>query len=351
MDETLHDLSCALHIHTTFSDGTATVPEIAEDARAGHRDVVMITDHDTMEARRQGYEGWHGSVLLLVGEEVSPRGGHYLAFGLEEELGGRGLSEEEIPAAVSAAGGFGFAAHPFSTGSRMSKLIARPHPWKRLEDPAITGLELWSLQTDVAESWASPRQAWRSFVDPERWVEGPPDGHLRRWDELCASRRMVGIGGLDAHQKGLRLLGRPFSPMRNERWLGMFGTHLLCRKPPLGDLIGDRAQVFEALREGRCYLCRDSLGNPTGFEFRASGERGTILMGEEAEAGPWTLSVAFPREARITLLRNGDPIAAASGRRLEQDVDEPGAYRVEAALQPGERLRRWIVSNPIYLRG
>jgi PHP domain len=345
----LHDVSCAIHVHSRFSDGTATIPEIVEAARASHRDVVVVTDHDSMEARRRGYEGWHDAVLLLVGEELSPSGGHYLAFGLEDELGGS-LTEAEIPAAVAAAGGFGFAAHPFSTGSRISRAIAPPRPWARLEDPAITGLELWSLQTDVAESWASPLEAWRSFSDPERWVEGPPDGHLRRWDQLCASRRMVGIGGLDAHQKGLRLLGRPLSPMSNERWFGMLGTHVLCRRPLLGDLARDRAEIFAALRGGRCYVCRDSLGNPTGFDFRASGRGGTLLMGEQGEPGAWTLTVSLPREARISLLRDGEAVARASGRGLERRIEEPGAYRVEVALQPGGRPRRWLISNPIYLR-
>lgn len=73
MSEPLHDLSCAIHVHSTCSDGTATVPEIVEAARESGRDVVVLTDHDTMRARELGHEGWHGAVLLLVGEEVSPR--------------------------------------------------------------------------------------------------------------------------------------------------------------------------------------------------------------------------------------------------------------------------------------
>jgi predicted metal-dependent phosphoesterase TrpH len=40
-----------LHVHTTFSDGTATVEEILDDAnRHGEIDIVGITDHDDAQA-------------------------------------------------------------------------------------------------------------------------------------------------------------------------------------------------------------------------------------------------------------------------------------------------------------
>ena len=44
------------------------------------------TDHDTLAARYEGWEGYHDGLLLLVGFEVSPKQGHYLAFGTEHEI-------------------------------------------------------------------------------------------------------------------------------------------------------------------------------------------------------------------------------------------------------------------------
>ncbi len=346
----LHDLSCVIHVHSTCSDGTATVEEIVAAAREAGRDVVVLTDHDTIEARRLGHEGWHGSVLLLVGEEISPRGGHYLALGAERELGGEGLAEQRIPAAVEAAGGIGFAAHPFSRGSRISRTVAPPHPWPDLDDPAIVGLELWSMETEVAEGWRGPLAAYRELSDPDRHLDGPPAENLRAWDRLCSRRRLVGIGGLDAHQKGARILGRPVSPMSNRRWFGLFGTHVLCDRPPHGELDADRAQVLAALREGRCYVCRDSLADPRGFGFRAHDGSRTVEMGGRAAPGEWTVVARLPREADLVLRRNGSPVASVEGDRLEAVAHEPGAYRVEASLAAHGAARRWIVSNPIYLR-
>jgi hypothetical protein len=73
-------------------------------------------------------------------------------------------------------------------------------------------------------------------------------------------------------------------------------------------------------------------------------------MGGEAPAGLHTLHVRTPLPARLRLLRDGTEIAAASGTTLDADVEEPGAYRVEAYRAARGRERTWIVSNPIYLR-
>src|SRR5215216_6946808 len=79
----MHDLACVVHLHSLYSDGTGTVPEIARAAQRARADVVLLTDHDTLEARQRGEEGWYegrrrvaegrrGDVLMLVGSEVSP---------------------------------------------------------------------------------------------------------------------------------------------------------------------------------------------------------------------------------------------------------------------------------------
>jgi len=113
-----HELTGIIHCHSTYSDGTGTVPEIAAAARANDLDYLLLTDHDTLAAARNGEEGWHGSVLLLVGTEVSPyRRNHYLAFGLQEPIDHTGMTPAQIVQSVNEAGGFGFPAHPFSRGS------------------------------------------------------------------------------------------------------------------------------------------------------------------------------------------------------------------------------------------
>ena len=132
----LHEAAGIVHVHSLYSDGTGTVPEIARAAERNGLDFVLLTDHDTLEAAERGEEGWHGSVLVLVGEEVSPlRENHYLAFGLQHPIEHRGLSPSQIVARVNDAGGFGFLSHPFSQGSQRFKRGGEGMPWRDLAAP------------------------------------------------------------------------------------------------------------------------------------------------------------------------------------------------------------------------
>jgi hypothetical protein len=337
----MRDLACVVHLHSTYSDGTGTVKQIARAARRARADVVLLTDHDTLAAKRNGEEGWYGDVLLLVGEEVTPRGGnHYLAFGIDDEIGHAGLDGAGICNAVRAAGGFGFAAHPFSEGSKRIKR-ARPMPFGSLDCDALHGVELWSFVNDTGEAIESVPQMLRFLLAPARALERPPARNTRAWDELCRTRRVVAIGGLDAHQYGKRI--GPFVPLRlmaYHRSFRFIRTHVLVDEPP------DREAVYAALREGRCYIAVDSLAPAGGFAFEA----GDLPMGAEAPAGRRTLEVRAPAEAKLRLLRDGREIAAGFGRALDTEVEEPGVYRVEASRRAHGRDRTWILSNPIYLR-
>ena len=75
-DRPLFDVSCVIHVHTTYSDGTATVAEVLDAARTSGADALLVTDHDSLGARHDGLEGMHDGVFLLVGTEVSPEHGH-----------------------------------------------------------------------------------------------------------------------------------------------------------------------------------------------------------------------------------------------------------------------------------
>jgi hypothetical protein len=344
----VHDLACVVHLHSLHSDGTGTVREIVRAGRRAGVDVVMLTDHDTLAARRAGDEGWHDGVLLLVGEEVSPpRRDHCLAFGVAEEID-NGLGAEGIVRAIRAAGGLSFAAHPWSRGSRRFERAGTGMPFAALDSADLDGVELWSFVTDTAETLGSLPEALRFVVAPGRVLAHPPERNMRAWDLLCRSRRVVAIGGLDAHQIGKRI--GPVVPLRLMAYSRSFRylrTHVLCQEPPSGDLGHDREQVYGALREGRCYLAMDSLRPARGFTFGAPD----LPMGAEAAAAERTLRAAVPTPAELRLLRDGEPVAVASRAvAIAADVDAPGVYRVEARLRAHGRDRTWIVSNPVYMR-
>jgi hypothetical protein len=182
-------------------------------------------------------------------------------------------------------------------------------------------------------------------------VDHPPERNLAEWDRLCARERVVGIGGLDAHQFGVRVAGRvPFRLMSYARSFRHLHTHVLCEELWTGNLDHDRGQVYDALRAGRCYIAMDSVAPARGFAFWAEGPEGGVEMGAERPAGDFQLHVRAPRPARLRLLRDGRELAEATGPELEHPADGPGVYRVEARREAHGAERTWILSNPIYLR-
>jgi hypothetical protein len=344
----MHDLACVVHLHSLYSDGTGTVPEIARAARRAKADVVLLTDHDSLEAKRRGEEGWYREVLVLVGTEVSPRRrNHYLAFGVDEEIDHARLDAAGICRAVRDAGGFGFAAHPFSVGSARWKRAGPGMPFDGLDCAALEGIELWSFVNDTGEALSGVRDLVRFVAAPGRALDHPPRRNLNAWDELCRDRRVVAVGGLDAHQFGKRVRG--FVPLRLMGYARSFRfirTHVLCSQAPSGELEHDREGIYAALRAGRCYIAVDAIAPARGFAFEADD----LTMGQEAPAGRRTMRARTPLPARLSLLRDGRPVATSEGTSLEHEVEERGVFRIEAQRWSKGRKRTWILSNPIYLR-
>ncbi|MFN2467294.1 MAG: CehA/McbA family metallohydrolase [Gaiellaceae bacterium] len=343
------DLACVVHCHSTYSDGTGTVPEIAAGAARAGADAVLLTDHDTLAAKRRGEERWYGEVLVCVGEEVSPVGAnHYLAFGLDEVID-PGLPPADVHATVRAAGGIGFLAHPFSKGSERFRRAGMPTDELGGED--YTGIELWSWVTDTAERLESVADALRFIVAPERMVDDPPAANLAAWDELLRRRPIVALGGIDAHQIGIRVAGRvPLRLMSYARSFRHLRTHVLLDEPVNGETGHDRDAIYAALAAGRCYLAIDSIAPARGFSFAAAGEAPVAMGSEGPLDGGRELVARVPRPASLIVVHEGRPVATASGTELRHRAEEPGAWRVQASLPAFGRQRTWIVSNPVYLR-
>src|SRR2546421_7622944 len=156
-------------------------------------------------------------------------------------------------------------------------------PWDDLDAPGYTGIELWSFVTDTVEGLGSVPDIARFVARPEHVVTGPPERNLRGWDALLARRPVVAIGGVDAHQIGVRLGGRvPLRLMSYRRSFSHLRTHVLVDRPRSGEAPVDRDAVYAALRAGRCYLAMDSLGQARGFAFGLRGPK-AVPMGGEAD--------------------------------------------------------------------
>jgi predicted metal-dependent phosphoesterase TrpH len=137
-----------MHIHSLYSDGTASVARILDHVEEHtDLDVIAITDHERIDGALRAAElhatGGY-SFDLVIGEEVTTRRGHVLALYVEERLPALRPLEETLRA-IHAAGGIAIAAHPLapvplSVGRRSLRRVRdHEHP-----DVAFDALELFN---------------------------------------------------------------------------------------------------------------------------------------------------------------------------------------------------------------
>ena len=356
------DCRAIIHVHTHFSgDGRAELPEIVDAARACGVTLVWLTDHDTQGYALTHQEGWQGDVLVLSGietkfwdVEANVWGtGHLLILGahdLPEPLGKRGWRDAAELAAAH--GGLSIIAH--AATARV--------PWKGGDD-GISGAEMLNLFAgyDGASTLEVLGGALLSLANPDygaRVITGGPTGELAWFDAVARRRRLVGIGGADAHAN-IAVNDRikiPFPSMKS--LFAAMSTHLVLDRPLDPKLEVARAQAMAAVAAGHAYVARDGLADPTGFSFTARAGAVEHEMGAEVHGGPLEFAVRAPEVAglKLRVVRDGEPVAEGSGPGLAYTAREPGAYRAEAWLRttgaffgvPTDEL--WITSNPVWLR-
>lgn len=112
---TQHPLTKAdLHVHTTYSDGHSTPAHVVQHT-LHHTDirVIAITDHDEINGAYEAQKYAEGSGLhVILGEEISTREGHLLAYFIHERIR-PGMSARDTITAIHEQGGLAVAAHPY----------------------------------------------------------------------------------------------------------------------------------------------------------------------------------------------------------------------------------------------
>lgn len=167
-----------LHIHTTHSDGSATVDSVLSyAARRAQLCAIAITDHDTiagalLAARMAPAFG----LTVIVGEEVSTTCGHLIGLFLDRHIPA-GLSPQETVRRIHEQGGLAIAPHPFdasvaSLGCRMSAQALRALP--------LDGIEVFNA--GIFGPWRAANAAAQRLADEMGLAQlGGSDAHA-----LCA---------------------------------------------------------------------------------------------------------------------------------------------------------------------
>ena len=340
----------AFHVHTKRSDGSEDTDEIAADAARAGLQFVVLTDHGD-GTRPPDPPTYRDGVLIIDAVEVSTNGGHYVALDMPAApypLGGEAAAVVED---VRRLGGFGIVAHPDS-----AKPALQWKDWK-LDVDGVEWLNLDSEWRD--ESRARLTRVAFDYLFRKAPALGAlldrPVRTMERWDSLAARSRVVGLAGLDAH--GGRLEGAAgvisFLPSY-EASFRTFSVRALLSEPPSGDAVRDARLLVGAIRSGRVFSAIDAIAAPAHVDFKLSRGDRRWEMGESVDTeggGTLTVRSTVPENARVVLLRDGQPVAEATGGSLDAAVQGRGAYRVEVQVggAPGAPPVPWIVTNPIYV--
>jgi hypothetical protein len=275
-------LRCALHAHTTNSDGELPPQMLADHyARAGY-DVLAITDH---WRRTEAYSSERLLVVpsaelncLLPGE----RDGHVLAFGVDEEPMEFARTRPDLAAAAvwtREHGGVAYLAHPYWTGALAGELD--------LPDE-VAGIEVYNAGCELEVG------------------RGLSSVH---WDEVLETGRLCfGIAADDSHHPGfdsdlawvwIRVVERSQAAVLDALDSGCFYSST-------GPLILD-ACAGDGAVEVRCSPCR-SVTLCTGRERGAAVNAGRLGYRYGAEI------VSADGDGAITAARLERPRGAPFGR-------------------------------------
>ena len=298
-------------------------------------------------------------MLLLVGEEVSPRRrNHYLAFGLDEEIDHSRLD---------AAGDLSRGARRRRVRVRRPPVLARlgalqarraRHALRRARLRRLDGIELWSFVTDTGEAVRErPARCCASWSRPGRVLDHPPAAqHARLGRALPRSAGWWRSAG-STRTSSASAIG-PVVPLRimgYHRSFRYIRTHVLCdgrrtRRARARPRAGLRGAARRAL------LHRGRLGRARRAAFASRPT--TCRWAPRRPPARRRLSARTPLDAKLRLLRDGArdrrrrrPRARGGGRgsrastasrrcAAPRGASAPGSCRTRSTCGTGPRSRR-----------
>ncbi|MET9662558.1 CehA/McbA family metallohydrolase [Streptomyces sp. NPDC006510] len=273
-------------MHSVYSDGELTPEQLAAGARASGLDFLATTEHNTSEAHGAWSRHVGDDLLVILGEEVTTRTGHWLALGIRpgQVVDWRyGLRDERVERQldeVHRAGGLCVAAHPHA-----------PYPSGTFMYPyqGFDVVEVWNGLWSSDAPWNADNEAALA-----EWGRGlAADIHRGRWRPA--------MGNSDTHLEGQ--IGIPHTVV------------------PAEELSADA--ILAGIRAGRSWIAGSAA---VELSFTASAGDRSAGIGERLKAG------AAPAEVRVGV--RGVPsgtvsLHTESGNMHRASLPDSGAGTVE----------------------
>jgi len=354
----MYEYCGAIHIHSVYSDGTGKIEDISKAAADSGLDFIMMTDHNTLKPKEDGYARWINDVMVIVGYEVNDMNNrnHYLVFGLDELIGtyqvlnngemGCKLPAKEYVRLIKEKGGIGFIAHP---DEQRSHLPQHPsYPWTEDTDE-YTGIEIWNHMSEWVEGMNESNKLER-LIHPLKSINSPSPKTLIRWDSAASHRHITAIGSVDAHAFKQNIVGIiELEIFAYKVLFKSIRTHVILDSPVSrknkDNYITDSGKILDAIKRGRCFIANFYHGNAKGFRFFAEHKGNSYSMGDTVilNNNSALLKVFTPKPCNVKLIHNGITAKESEGMEMVWDVKESGIYRVECRIKD----KGWIFSNHI----
>ena len=105
------------------------IPEIAKAASELGLDFVMMTDHNTLKPKHDGFEGWYNDTMNIIGYYLNDPNdnNHYLVFRVDEVFYPNSSAKEYVQKVI-ALNGIGIIAHPDEEGRYLNNQDYRKFP-------------------------------------------------------------------------------------------------------------------------------------------------------------------------------------------------------------------------------
>jgi predicted metal-dependent phosphoesterase TrpH len=314
-----------LHLHSIFSDGRWRPRELVERARQNGLDFMGTSEHNTNAATRVFGHVVPDGFLVVSGEEVTTRNGHWLATGTtpgtwvdwryrrrDDRLG-------RFTQLTRARGGVAIAAHPYVpvAGTRWDFGRSYEH-------------------MDAVEVWNGPWSAFNQLT-------------VNNWQRLLAGGHFVpAVGNSDSHHRG--------------QVVGLSQT--VYRMASLST-----AAVVDAVRGGHCWVAESSAvglelgGTNTGATASTGGPGDTVTVDDGAQLAVTLSASGVPGTLAQLIGASGTVLAAAFAEndgtvQLQQDVDRSERFaraevrRASGTVDPSTyqpSLRMVALTNPIFI--
>lgn len=341
----VHIYPGAIHIHTTHSDGTGSVEEVALAAKQAGLSWIVITDHNNMDAQ----EGFYDDVCVIVGSEISPDdANHYIALDIKTPISCE-IHPRQYIQEVKNQGGFGFIAHPDESVERKNS-----YPALRWTDWGVRdfgGIEIWNYMSDWVDFYNAdePLEALKALLFRNNVLSGPTSQTMLWWDKLNNETPEIipAIGGVDVHALEFK---KSFLTLNIFPYKTTFDTvtnFLHFDKALPNDFQGRKKAILNALKKGENMIMNRIWAKKTKYPvFCVENTSLKTFSGGAIELDEYTkLMVKLPQKADLRLFYDGQLVWNAHTDNLEFDKLDRGKYRVEAYFQN----KPWVFSNPILI--